>query len=78
MPFAYVRTEYIAGVTDLFTRVDLASNPNEGVAARESNGEVKDWELMARRTSIDLEAFMFMIGVSRGWKALCASNECYR
>ena len=36
LPFAYVRTEYIAGVTDLLTRVDLASNPNEGVAARES------------------------------------------
>jgi hypothetical protein len=66
LPFAYVRTEYIAGVTDLLTRVDLASNPNEGVAAREIKGEVNDRELMARRTSIDLEAFMFMIGASCG------------
>lgn len=67
LPLAYVRAAYIAGVTDLFTGVNLASDPSEGFAARESRGEVNVRELIARRTSIDLEGFMIIV-----WAVVCS------
>lgn len=48
----------MAGVTDLDTFEGLTLDVKAEIIGRRSKGDVKFLEFMARRTSIDLEAFM--------------------